>query len=120
VVAVLEVQIRFGLNWRSGFQLQCPKCSQERAHRSHRKGLIERIVSLFGWYPYRCHACNSRFLSRRDRPRTGLTGTEREIRATRAAIKWRARKPVLLAYGSAVIVVLISLYFLLRHGGPAL
>lgn len=42
---------------------QCPKCESSRLRRSYRKGFLERVLFriLFIW-PYRCDACDTRFL----------------------------------------------------------
>lgn len=39
----------------------CPSCGSPRAHRSHRKGLAERLLSIAGAKMRRCHACNIRY-----------------------------------------------------------
>ena len=46
---------------------QCPSCSGQSTHRSHRRGLIENLASFASFYPYRCDDCNNRFLGRRKR-----------------------------------------------------
>jgi hypothetical protein len=42
---------------------QCPQCDSSRVRRSHRRGFLERVLFriLFVW-PYRCDACDVRFL----------------------------------------------------------
>jgi hypothetical protein len=42
---------------------QCPQCASSRVRRSYRRGFLERVVFriLFVW-PYRCDACDVRFL----------------------------------------------------------
>jgi len=40
----------------------CPSCKGKRVHRSHRKGLLERVLlPLIGRRPYRCRDCGHRF-----------------------------------------------------------
>jgi len=39
----------------------CPNCGAPSVHRSHRKGLTERLLCLTGARVRRCHACNVRF-----------------------------------------------------------
>jgi len=39
----------------------CPNCGSASVHRSHRKGLTERLLALVGARIRRCHACNVRF-----------------------------------------------------------
>jgi hypothetical protein len=40
--------------------LICPLCGCQHVRRSPRRGLIERLRSFFGFYPYRCLGCSSR------------------------------------------------------------
>ena len=37
----------------------CPNCGTPGVHRSHRKGLTERLLSLAGARARRCHACHA-------------------------------------------------------------
>jgi hypothetical protein len=39
----------------------CPRCGTARVHRSHRRGVIERVLASTGATIRRCHACNVRF-----------------------------------------------------------
>lgn len=39
----------------------CPRCGSTRVHSSHRRGLLERFLSLVGLKIRCCHACNLRF-----------------------------------------------------------
>ena len=44
----------------------CPKCGSEMVRRSLRSGFIENLIyPLFGLRPYRCMACEERFIDRR-------------------------------------------------------
>jgi len=38
----------------------CPKCKSTRVHRSHRRGLQDRVFSLLGGQLRRCHDCRTR------------------------------------------------------------
>jgi len=38
----------------------CPHCSATDVHRSRRRA-FERVLSIIGLMPYRCHACAHRF-----------------------------------------------------------
>jgi hypothetical protein len=42
---------------------ECPQCESSRVRRSYRRGFLERFLYriLFVW-PYRCDACDVRFL----------------------------------------------------------
>ena len=46
--------------WLSMSAMGCPRCGSGDARRSRRRGL-ERLLSLFGIWPYRCSACGERF-----------------------------------------------------------
>ena len=47
----------------------CPKCSSRRIRRSKRKGFWERVIlDRAGVRPYRCEACDERFLRYRAEP----------------------------------------------------
>jgi hypothetical protein len=98
----------------------CPKCKIDHAHRSHRKGL-ERLVGIFGYYPYRCRECGHRFLHFRyaslpEGPPGKRSETEREIRSTRVRIRWKRKKRALLLYGFGALVFLSFLYYITRPG----
>ena len=41
----------------------CPRCKSERIHRSHRRGVLERLLSVLGLKARRCHECNTRFVA---------------------------------------------------------
>ena len=102
--------------------MYCPKCKSDRAHRSHRRGLWERLAGILSFYPYRCRECYYRFLRFRygkvpDRE-GGPTSTEREIRSTRSAIRWRRKKQEVALYLMGLVVFLIILYFITRPASP--
>ncbi len=95
----------------------CPKCREDRAHRSHRSGLKEWAASLFGYYPYRCGKCGQRsVIARNAADATGAI--QSEIVRTQRRLK-RARKRLeALVYGSALLVFLAVLYYITRqHAG---
>lgn len=95
----------------------CPKCKENRAHRSHRKGVWEYVAGFFAFYATRCHGCGYRFLRFRYAPgaqEREPTATEREIRSTRSAIKWRRKKQELFLYLLGALVFLVFLYFVTR------
>lgn len=55
-----------GVAQRQGAVLLCPQCGLEHPHRVKRKGFFETwIYSYFGYYPWRCNRCGSRFLLRK-------------------------------------------------------
>lgn len=100
----------------------CPKCHNDRAHRSHRNGLKEHLASLAAYYPYRCRECKHRFLRSRyatpDLPPSQHRSTEREIRATRRAKDWQRKKRNITIYGVALLLFLVFLYLVTRDRTP--
>lgn len=103
--------------------MDCPKCKADQAHRSHRQGPRERLASLFAFYPYRCNACQHRFLRFRYEP-PGKTGgdetcTARLLRANRASKQWHRKRREFLLYGAAGLFFLAFLYFITRERAPA-
>lgn len=97
----------------------CPKCKTESAHRSHRAGLKEHLLSIAGYHPYRCRDCSHRFLWLRyssPEPATRATrGVEREMAATQGALRWKRKRRTILFYVSALILFGIILYSLTRE-----
>ncbi len=98
--------------------VQCPKCKSDRAYRSHRRGISDYFLSFWGYLPYRCHECQHRFRFHAgfSAPRRASNSTEREIRKTRAAAKWRKTKTEAIIFGVAVLLFLVFLYLLSHHG----
>lgn len=41
--------------------LRCPKCGRHIVRRSHRIGVVERLLSAVYVYPFRCQLCGRRF-----------------------------------------------------------
>jgi hypothetical protein len=40
---------------------QCPECERDFVRRAHRRGVIERLLSVAYVYPFRCQLCGHRF-----------------------------------------------------------
>jgi hypothetical protein len=101
----------------------CPKCKTDRTHRSHRQGLTERLASIFALYPYRCAHCAHRFLRFRyasgEEPSKQTTSTEREIKSTRAALRWKGKRREIFLYGVALLLILAFVYFITRERTPS-
>ena len=49
------------LGMHESLALHCPRCGKSFVRRSHRQGVIERLVSLVYVYPFRCQVCAYRF-----------------------------------------------------------
>ena len=45
--------------------LTCPICRSRSIRRSSRRNFMEKLWSLSGRYPYRCHDCQTRFYAMR-------------------------------------------------------
>ena len=44
-------------------RVYCKVCGSERVHRVYREGYFEeRILPLFGFFPWRCSACGERLM----------------------------------------------------------
>ena len=96
----------------------CPKCKADRSHRSHRRGVKERLAALFSYHPYRCHECGYRFLLYRyaEQPtQEPLTATERQIKSLRQTIRKKRSRREMLLYSSALMLFLLILYFIVRE-----
>jgi uncharacterized protein involved in exopolysaccharide biosynthesis len=76
---------------------------------------------LLAIYPYRCHACQHRFLRFRyaEGPLPRPSGAEREVRATRRVLKWKRKRRELLLYGTCFALFLAFLYYLTRPRDPS-
>ena len=98
--------------------MQCPKCKLDRAHRSHRKGVWERIVSLIGYYPFRCRQCEHRFLQYRylmpKAERGEPSSAEREIRSTRMKLKRKHKMREFMLYALGMLLFCCFLYYITR------
>ena len=98
----------------------CPKCKTDHAHRSHRKGLLERMAGWVAIYPHRCEGCGHRYLRFRYAKLPDLgpaNSAEREIRATRNALDRKRKRRELLLYAAGVLCFLVFLYFITRERG---
>jgi hypothetical protein len=94
----------------------CPKCNQNRAHRSHRT-IKDWAVSWLALKPYRCHDCKHRFYAYKsgvtsDRLRTS---EERRIMKLRRSIKWKRRRGELILFGISSLIFLAILYYIIQQ-----
>jgi hypothetical protein len=102
--------------------MYCPKCKADHAHRSHRKGLAERLASLLVFYPYRCDACQHRFLRFRyalpEVVAAGETSNVPALKAARVSKQWKRKRREFLLYGSALLFFIFFLYYITRERAP--
>ena len=89
----------------------CPSCGALSVHRSHRKGITERLLALVGAKIRRCHACNARF-ARLFNSAVYIDDARRAL--VRAAI-------LLLMLAGTTVVVLVMLWFMRKQAaiGPS-
>src|SRR5438128_2321254 len=99
--------------------MRCPKCKSERAHRSRRSKLRERLASTFGFYPHACRQCSHTFFAYRELSKEGVPSpnpaVESEIQKTRSARAWKQRQRDYLLYAVALLLFAAILYFLTRE-----
>jgi len=55
----------FRANRLSNLKSRCPECGSDSIYKSHRRGLLERVVlGLTKMRPYRCRECYERFYAK--------------------------------------------------------
>ncbi|HYW44139.1 MAG TPA: hypothetical protein VE959_14855 [Bryobacteraceae bacterium] len=79
------------------------------------------MLSLFGWYPYRCK-CGARFRSQRYAPPAvettkGAKAAGSEIRATRAAARRKVKRREFVLWLGAGALFLAYLFYLTHDNG---
>lgn len=97
--------------------MTCPHCKENRAHRSHRSTLKDRLMHRFQMIPYRCHSCKARFYAWRSGEKSDKMRTreERKIMELRRKLKWKNAKRGIVAYGFGALVFLGILYMIVQH-----
>ena len=95
----------------------CPKCKENRAHRSHRAGLTDRFLRLFQQIPYRCHGCNQRFYAYRAGERSSKLRSHEEMKIMqlRRRLRWKRSRLALAMYGLATLVLIAIIYVALQQ-----
>jgi len=108
-----EYQLLYGFSF-----VHCPTCKNDSAHRSHRHGVAERVLSLFGWYPYRCR-CGARFRFREDQPAESghAKSVAAEIRASRATARRRLKRREFVLWCAAGGLFFAFLFYITRDHG---
>jgi hypothetical protein len=98
----------------------CPKCRQDRAHRSHRAGFKDRFFLLLDQIPYRCHACNTRFYAYRGGEQSEKLRTREEMKIMhlRRTLRWKRSKRELTVFGIGALVLAIIIYLALQQRIP--
>jgi hypothetical protein len=102
----------------------CSNCKADQAHRAHRRGLIERVLSVVGYYPFCCQKCHLRFLSLHYTPVeetvAGRSNVEREIKATRGAMRAKRKRREVVLYSAAILLFLAFLYYITVDRGNSI
>ncbi len=95
----------------------CPKCKENRAHRSHRTGLKDWFARFFDEIPYRCHACDTRFYAYRggENSEKLRTPEEMKIMQLRRTLRWKRSRRELTVYGIAALVMIFIIYYALQQ-----
>jgi len=98
----------------------CPKCNENRAHRSRRSGFKDWAASLAFLVPYRCRACKAR--SYINPYGTGglkfRSPEERRVIKLRRGLKVKKLKRELIAYGIGSLILLAILYYVFQQRIP--
>jgi hypothetical protein len=99
--------------------MTCPKCGQNRAHRSHRAAW-DWFLSLFSYKPYRCRECQHRFYAWRGGENSTKLRTpeERRIMKLRRGIKWKRKRSEALLYAVSSLIFLAILYYIIQQRIP--
>jgi uncharacterized membrane protein YvbJ len=95
----------------------CPKCGEQTAHRSHRKGFKDQFVRLFQMIPYRCRQCKARFYAYKAGEKSSRMRTheERKIMQLRSRLRWKRSKRELIAYGFGALVLIFIIYTVIQQ-----
>ncbi len=95
----------------------CPKCGEQRAHRSHRKGFKDRIMHTFEMIPYRCSKCSSRFYAYRAGEKSSKlrTNEERKIMELRRRLRWKRSRRELVAYAFGALILIAVVYTIMQQ-----
>ncbi len=95
----------------------CPKCKENKAHRSRRSGFRDWVAGLFLQTPYRCHACRNRFyINLRGGNVLKLrSAEEKRVIKLRRELRMRQVRRQLLGYGISSIVLILILYYLFQQ-----
>jgi hypothetical protein len=98
----------------------CPKCKENKAHRSRRAGFKDWVMSLTMRIPYRCRACKTRSYVF---PYGGGTlklrsAEERRVIKLRRGLRMQQLKRQLIGYGISSIILILILYYLFQQRVP--
>jgi hypothetical protein len=98
----------------------CPKCNENRAHRSRRSGFKDWVASLAFRVPYRCRACKARsYIYMHGEESLRLrTPEERRVIKLRRSLRLKKYKRELIAYGIGSLILAAILYYVFQQRIP--
>jgi len=99
----------------------CPRCKENKAHRSRRAGFKDWAMSLVLRIPYRCRACKARSYVY---PYGGTslklrTSEERRVIKLRRGLRMQQLKRQLIGYGISSLILVLILYYLFQQRVPS-
>ena len=99
----------------------CPKCSENRAHRSRRSGVKDWAASLMLRIPYRCRACKARWyvFPYGGKSMKLRSPEERRVIKLRRGLRTQQIKRQLIGYGISSLILVIILYYLFQQRVPS-
>src|SRR5579863_904851 len=99
----------------------CPKCKENRAHRSRRSGFKDWVAGVFLHVPYRCRACNARtYVYPHGSISMSLrTPEERRVIKLRRSLRAKKLKRELIGYGISSLILILILYYFLQQRIPS-
>lgn len=98
----------------------CPKCKENKAHRSRRDGFKDWFMSLFLRIPYRCRACKARsyVYPYGEKSEKLRTPEEQRVIKLRKALRAQKIKRELIAYGIGSLILFAVLYYFFQQRVP--
>lgn len=104
-------------NYLEFIRMICPKCRENKAHRSRRSGLRDRLAGLFLRTPHRCGSCKLRFYVnlRAEGALKLRTPEEKRVIKLRRELQARKIRRQLLGYGLSSLILVLVLYYLFQQ-----
>lgn len=99
----------------------CPKCKENKAHRSRRSGFKDWVASLAMRIPYRCRACKARsYVAMYGGSSLKLRSPEeRRVIKLRRGLRMQQLKRQLIGYGISSLILVLILYYLFQQRVPS-
>jgi len=99
----------------------CPKCKEDKAHRSRRAGFKDWVARVFLYVPYRCRACGTRSYIFPHGSASMRLRTPEELRVIklRRSLRTKKLKRELIGYGISSIILVLILYYFFQQRIPS-